>query len=266
MVEELSEATMQHISSQNGVDSEEKVKLTMCCEPSNKIRKLRNKGAIMILVWTFLAVSTYYYLDKATNILPYVERIGKYAFGFTLPLAGWLADVYIGRYKVIRWSMWIMWVGSMLATASSVVAQLVQNYIKIHNIILFVNVLVITVGLGGYQSNVIQFGLDQLQDASSTEITAFICWYVWIVYCSLGVFSSISLTCLKQYHLLGEMLICACITAAISVLFTFDTKLMKEPTTQNPFKLIYKVIHYAIKHKHPLRRSAFTYCEDVGRI
>ena len=73
---------------------------------------------------------------------------------------------------------------------------------------------------------------------------------------------SFSQACLKQYHLLGEMLICACITTAISVLFMFDSKLMKEPTTQNPFKLIYKVIHYAIKHKHPLRRSAFTYCED----
>ena len=100
--------------------------------------------------------------------------------------------------------MWIMWFGSMLATASSVVAQLVQNYTKIHNIILFVNVLVIAVGLGGYQSNIIQFGLDQLQDASSTEITAFICWYVWTVYSSIGVFSFISQACLKQFRLLGE--------------------------------------------------------------
>ena len=32
--------------------------------------------------------------------------------------------------------------------------------------------------------------------------------------------------------------------------------------TQNPFKLIYKVIRYAIKQKHPRCRSAFTYCED----
>jgi hypothetical protein len=32
--------------------------------------------------------------------------------------------------------------------------------------------------------------------------------------------------------------------------------------TQNPFKLIYIVTKYAIKHKHPQCRSAFTYCED----
>ena len=38
-------------------------------------------------------------------------------------VAGWCT-----RYKVIQWSMWIMWVGSMLATLSSVVAQLVDSY------------------------------------------------------------------------------------------------------------------------------------------
>ena len=42
----------------------------------------------------------------------------------------------------------------------------------------------------------------------------------------------------------------------------FNHWLMKEPVTQNPFKLVYSVIRYAIKHKHPEYRSAFTYCED----
>jgi hypothetical protein len=38
--------------------------------------------------------------------------------------------------------------------------------------------------------------------------------------------------------------------------------LIKEPVVQNPYKLAYKVIKYALKNKHPQRRSAFTYCED----
>jgi nitrate/nitrite transporter NarK len=41
-----------------------------------------------------------------------------------LPLAGWLADARIGRYRVIRCSIWIMWIATVLATAvSSVLAQ-----------------------------------------------------------------------------------------------------------------------------------------------
>ena len=38
--------------------------------------------------------------------------------------------------------------------------------------------------------------------------------------------------------------------------------LIKEPVMQNPFKLMYQVIKYAIKNKQPRCRSAFTYCED----
>ena len=32
--------------------------------------------------------------------------------------------------------------------------------------------------------------------------------------------------------------------------------------SRNPYKLVYKVIKFAAQHKSPIRRSAFTYCED----
>ena len=38
--------------------------------------------------------------------------------------------------------------------------------------------------------------------------------------------------------------------------FTFDTGL------KNPYKTVFKIINFARKHKHPLRRSAFTYCDN----
>ena len=52
------------------------------------------------------------------------------------------------------------------------------------------------------------------------------------------------------------------VTIALVLKLIFNHHLIKEPTTQNPFKLIYQVIKYAIKHKQPRLRSAFTYCED----
>ena len=48
----------------------------------------------------------------------------------------------------------------------------------------------------------------------------------------------------------------------LSLTLLLDDILVKEPVTQNPFKLVYKVIQYAIKNKYPRHRSAFTYCED----
>ena len=56
--------------------------------------------------------------------------------------------------------------------------------------------------------------------------------------------------------------VCASVTIVIVSLQFLENLLIKEPTTQNPIVLIYKVIKYAIKHKYPWFRSAFTYCED----
>ena len=35
-----------------------------------------------------------------------------------------------------------------------------------------------------------------------------------------------------------------------------------EPGHQNPYKTVYEVLKFAKSHKHPLRRSAFTHCDN----
>ena len=37
---------------------------------------------------------------------------------------------------------------------------------------------------------------------------------------------------------------------------------LMEPSTVNPYKLVFKVTKFAWQHKVPVKRSAFTYCED----
>ena len=111
--------------------------------------------------------------------IPGGASVGTVALGFTLPFAGWLADIRFGRYKVIRWSMWIMWIASILATTNSVMEQIIPGHHNTFMVISYIISFVLAFGFGGYQANIIQFGLDQLQDASTTEITAFIRWYVW---------------------------------------------------------------------------------------
>ena len=117
-----------------------------CWKSLYQRRKLKNKGAIVVIVWNYLVTSLAFYL---TN---YVSDYKPYciACSFILAFAGWLADVYLGRYRVIRWSMWIMWIASVLATVSSVVAQMVNSYQRIHTYVLFVLLIIASVGLGGY--------------------------------------------------------------------------------------------------------------------
>ena len=52
------------------------------------------------------------------------------------------------------------------------------------------------------------------------------------------------------------------LSAVLILVLLCNSVLIKEPVTQNPFKLIYRVVKYALKHRFPRLRSAFTYCED----
>ena len=147
-----------------------------CCKSTYKLRKLKNKGALLVLVWNYLIMSLFYY------IMVHTERDKQHyiTIGVTLPIAGLLANVYLGRYRVIRWSIWIMWIGAMLNTISSVVAQLVDGYGIMNKRCIIECLLqaITAIGYGSYQANIIHFSIDQLHDASTEEILAYISWYV----------------------------------------------------------------------------------------
>ena len=82
----------------------------------------------------------------------------------------------------------------MIAAVSSIIAQLDDRYYQITKMVLPVMFGFVGVGLGGFQANLIQFGLDQLHDASTTEITSFIIWYVCTFF-SAGV---VNFLCLNE--------------------------------------------------------------------
>ena len=242
-----------------------KERLSIYCQPSFQLRRLKNKGAILILIWSYLCTSLlFFYKIKSENSLGVVQfYVQVVTLGLTLSFAGWIADVRFGRYRMIYWSMWIMWAALILATVSSVLAGTVDSYTSnIHSYLSGVLWTIMAIGFGGFQANIIQFGFDQLYDASTNEITSSILWYVWTYYSS-GYVIYIILGCLpKQYWIVWQLVMCIYLSIALIAMLMFNHWLVKEPVTQNPFKLVYSVVKYAIKHKHPECRSAFTYCED----
>ena len=117
-------------------------------------------------------------------------------------------------------------------------------------------------GYGGFQANVIKFGIDQLTNTSSDEIVAYINWYSWS-YVSSEIFQALVSECTsQQLEILTPFLLCLGVSVLICLLFLCNSVLIKESATKNPFRLIYNVLKYASKSKHPRLRSAFTYCED----
>ena len=68
----------------------------------------------------------YYFNEK------YTSKAWFTIFGIALLIAGWLADTHIGQYKVVCSSIWIMWIATVLATVSSVIAFSRHNSLQIN--------------------------------------------------------------------------------------------------------------------------------------
>ena len=91
---------LEHVSLLNsGPTTKEQLKVY--CKPTYRMRRLKNKGAIMVLIWNYLVTSVFHFINRMKNydhgLLFNVQLVTG---GLTLPIAGWLADVYFGRYKV----------------------------------------------------------------------------------------------------------------------------------------------------------------------
>ena len=247
------------LASFNNQEITRKDQLSACCNVKRyQIRRVKNKGAVLVLAISYLVTSILYFLVNSAVHHP-LHQVWLIPFGTTTAIAGWLTDAFIGRYKVICCSIWIMWLLTIAITLSAVVGQLSEIYYHYKDIIQPTLFCMVSIGLGAFQSNIIQFGLDQLHDASTTEIKSFIVWYVNSLI-TTGFIVEFNFSCLNKLYL--SLLICVCLTLALILMICFNKLLIKEPPPKYSFKLICKVIKLAIVTKHPRCRSAFTYCED----
>ena len=238
-------------------------RLKICFKPKYQMRKITNKGAVLVLVWSFLATAVpYYVIDKSLTpekFCPVCFRLISIPLGLAYLFAGFLGDIYFKRYKILFWSIVFMWISILLLTATF----LIETILPFKDYVQLVFLVTLAISCGGFQTNIIQFGIDQLTDASTNEILSFIYWYSWSHISSAVVPNFASKCSPPQNKFIAPLLLSFALSVEVSLLFLSNNNiLIKEPPTQNPFKLIYRVLKYARRHKHPQQRSAFTYCED----
>lgn len=235
--------------------------LKQCCKPHHT-KWVRSKGAFLVLAWSFLAMSVIHYYSNSVSRDSILKKeslerpkdselIGMASI---LLIGGWLADAYFGRYKVICSGLWIMWIGSLISAWSLVTAKLSTTYEdNIDRWVSLFSKLVMGIGFGLFQANIIQFGIDQLLEASSTEITSFITCYTLTLFIS-GLVVDFSAQCTPDY--VGVLVLTVCLTLAVCMYFLFNHVLVKEQIIQNPLPLISKVVRYSIKNHNMKQRFA----------
>ena len=267
---------------------------TRCC--------IKSKAALLILYWNVsISILVTNYFDPSTYIYPTLsfdptinisklkiqpdtrKTITPTAFSLLavlylfFPLAGCLADTKCGRYKAVICSLWTGLLSMTILAICAGVYLVIIKYLNLGfqfafeiSLFTFVCTIVVTL-LPSYitfSANVIQFGMDQLHDSPSQDSVLFIHWFVfstslgfaitnipssWIDTRRWGSHFASTLLTLVTAILLGVSL---CFARCKRQWFLIDTG------SRNPYKLVYRVIKFAAQHKAPIRRSAFTYCED----
>ncbi len=248
---------------------------------------LTSKPVTVLLVWVFVVASLFVCVQYGVALalpaadhgynpakLSFIYFTCFYAFMAVIttcyPVSGFIADVYCGRYRMVTASMGFLW-ATVIMLVIAVIIKLSTPHAP-HQLNVFIGVLVIGAflvsipGLSGFYSNMIQLGLDQLQDAPSRTLGIFLHWAVWVdllgktishivfvttVCSTLGFGDSIKIV---GYSLSGVFFTLLSILLAISCC----TKrwFIATDVYYNPYKMVFNVLRYVRTHKHPTRHSA----------
>ena len=205
---------------------------------------------------------------------------------FLYPLVGHLTDVYLTRYRSLSLSfsvlIFVTFSAAFLLGVELVISSIWNLSIRGSSFVFIILFIVYIIGLGLFQANAIQFGLDQLLEAPTPKLIAFIHWYYWAQNVgSLVVFyiaaSGFIIDLEQVIKILNHPqnpksidIPFFCVFLAMSIVGL--VVLIKFCSTKkhfyihkaglNPFNTISKVLKYSWKHKVPEHRSAFTYWEE----
>ena len=278
---------MESLASENGpllpvVKRRQRKKLINCC--------IQSKAARLILLWNFSVYLAY-------NM--FYNNIFGFNFGYSIllpilpftfitvlsPVAGLLTDVRLSRAKVVicnSYAIIVKLVIVFVVLASFLISLHYYSYVRHVRVtigiptlsILLIMVTVYVV----FFINGIQFGMDQLHDSPTEDSILYIHWYVWIIYTSslitkinwnLMFYNKSDFETVDIFRILGLSMTCLTfitilllLTVSLCVVHYRKVWFFLEPAGVNPYKLVYRVVKFAYQHKVPLRRSAFTYCDE----
>ncbi len=87
------------------------------------------------------------------------------------PVMGWIADVWVGQYRMIHFSLWLLWQGYAVLAFLYSFSLLDPNQTPIYALtVLFAS---ISVGHSGFQASAIPFGVEVIKYHTSQELSSY---------------------------------------------------------------------------------------------
>ena len=152
------------------------------------------KGCVVIVICSilvqFLDLRKQYLYNENVASSRIAVSISQGLMFLVYPLLGYLADVCLTRYRIIKWSFLVNLGGGIICLLCLLVAIFMATMLDLKlffppysffAIFPFVSMLISAVGIGMYEANIFQFGLDQLHvlEAPTPKLITFIHWCYW---------------------------------------------------------------------------------------
>ena len=264
----------------------------------------KGRGVFLVLVVSFLETCAFFNaLNGVRRLLPVNKchscRTDWESFVLSLlyssagrvfyPVAGVIADSYLGRYNVIHIGLWLLWVGFAVNSFSFCFLPLIPmgKMGKIcKEIIAVVSVILFAAGSGSVEATIIPFGVDQLaQGASSDEISSYFYYYyitrnaagmiaalvLFVVFDKITFFPHVhsnekyptkaeSLNIDSEYIFQSLMAVLA-VTIALLIVFCLKNQFYRDRQHTNALKSVTQVLCYAARARRqlPQHNRAFRY-------
>ena len=251
-----------------------------CHKFKYKARKFSSKAALMVLIWNMLintmfgSLSNLYLLfhlsdmanlpiEVITDILPMTALV------LSALLSGWLADTYLGHYRMAKIGLILIFTSAVLLCLLVVAMEIseVELSMILRAFLYSVTASLTTGSAAVLLVNLPQVGLDQMPDCTTESITSFITWYIASFFTGFwigDIASTVGFACVGKDFVIVFNLFPIVLLAfvLISDIFLTSKWLILAPKSHQSLKTVYRVLKFAKQHKAPVNRSALTYWEE----
>ena len=140
-----------------------------CCRffPRGTTLVLLMSGLLYAVHWFLYAAIAFSLPDNLKLVLDYVHII----LWILLPVTGWVAESWLGRYRAIVVGMVLSLATTLTLQAAFVMLQFDRTVIPAFGLVV-VGLVIGTLGIGNFYTITLPFALDQMIGASAEELSA----------------------------------------------------------------------------------------------